>query len=168
MATILSVYTRMLALLSVGALAIWGWLAAMETALLREVFQSDVLVWAPALWFLYLALRFGHSRSVARFYARGLTAFGRTRILTFGLLALGSLLIGLYVGLPLIFPETALLIGQWGSVAAFAAASLYIIAAHFGSRNMAFSTGLVELEGQPVIRSGAKFNPGEIKYPYRG
>lgn len=161
-------YTRALALLSVGALALWGWLAAMETDALVTLFQSPILIWGPALWFLYLALRFGSPRSVARFYVRGLTAAGRTQILLFGLIALGSLALGLYVGLPMVFPKVLPMIEPWGLVGALVAALVYVIVAHFGSRPFAFSTGLVQFEGEPVLRKGTQFNRGGMSFPYRG
>ena len=161
-------YTRALALVSVGALALWGWLAAMETDLLVDMFQSQILIWSPAIWFFYLALRFGHPRSVARFYLRGLTPMGRTQILIFGLLALCSLVAGLYVGLPMVFPEALAMIDPWGGVAALVAALVYVIVAHFGSRPLAYSTGLIHFEGEPVLRAGSEFNPGDVKFPYRG
>lgn len=149
-------------------MALWGWLAYFETETLTALFQSNILIWGPALWFLYLALRLGSPRSMARFYLRGLQPLGRAQIMLFGMLSLGSLAIGLFVGVPMVLPETAGTISQWGGVAALSAVLIYVIAAHFGARPFAFSTGLVGVEGEPVIKTGSQFNPGEMRFPYRG
>lgn len=167
MATILSVYTRLLAAVSAALAMLWGYLALNAPISLDWMFGSDVLVWGPALWFLYLALRFGNPRSAARFYARSVLPWGRARIVLWGILAIGTLAVGGVVGTVILMPGFAETIGKWGPISALAIAMLYMLAAHFGSRPLAFSTGLVRFEGEPVLRPG-NVSPEALRHPYRG
>lgn len=167
MATLLSVYTRLLAGVSAALAVLWGILAMASPGHLGQMFGSEILVWGPALWFLYLALRLGGPRSVARFYAGSLRPFGHAKILIFGLLAVGTLAVGAVVGLIIAMPALAADIGNWGPIAALVIATFYLVIAHFGARPLAFSTGQVRYDGEPVLNPG-KLPREVMRFPYRG
>lgn len=168
MAKILSVYTKLLAGLS-GLLALlWAYLAVDGPVPLEWLLGSSVLVWGPALWFVYLALRFGNPRSAARFYAVSIRPWGRLKIIIFGFAGIGSLALGAVVGSVILHPEMSSQIGRWIPITGLAAAMLYMLAAHFGSRALTFATGQVEFEGEQVFQPGTTLEPGALRYPYRG
>lgn len=168
MATILDYYTRFLAGLAAALAVLWGFLAYAAPVNLEWMFGSHLVTWGPALWFLYLALRFGHPRSAARFYARSVLPWGRARIILFGFLSIGTLAVGSVVGLVILMPGFADTIGTWGPISTLFIAMLYLLAAHFGSRKLAFSSGLVRLDGEPVLEEGATLSPEALRFPYRG
>ncbi len=167
MATILSYYTRLLAAVSAVLTVLWGVLAVHAPIDLKWLFGSETLVFGPALWFLYLTLRFGHPRSAERFYAGSVLPWGRAKILLFGILAIASMGLGGIVGSVIFRPDLADPIGAWAPIAALTVAMIFMIVAQFGSRPLALSTGLVRFDGQPVLRPG-KVSPEALRFPYRG
>ena len=167
MATMLNLYTKILALLAAALAALWGWLAYDAPLETSALFGSDLLMWGPTIWFAYLTLRFGHSRSAARFYFRAMRPVGRAGVVIFGILTIGTMAIGTLMGVMIAFPEFTVVLAQWGLVAAFSAAALYAIVAHFGARPLVYRTGLVRFEGEPVLRPGTRIAEG-VRFPYRG
>ncbi len=167
MATILSFYTRLLAAVSAVLAVLWGVLAYHAPIDLNWMFGSETLVWGPALWFLYLTLRFGHPRSAERFYLSSVLPWGRAKILLFGVLAIASMALGGIVGSVIFLPGLADPIGAWAPIAALAFAMVFMIVAQFGARPLALSTGLVRFDGQPVLRPG-KISSEALRFPYRG
>jgi hypothetical protein len=168
MATILMYYTRFLATVAAALALLWGFLAVASPVPLDWLLGSRILVLGPVLWFLYLALRLGNPRSAARFYATSLRPWGRARIILFGILSIGSLGLGGVVGLVLVMPGLASSIGAWGPISALAISMLYMIAAHFGSRSLAYSAGIVRYEGEPILEPGGTVDPKLLRLPYRG
>jgi hypothetical protein len=168
MATVLTYYTRFLAAVAAALTLLWGFLAVASPVSLDWLLGSRILVLGPVLWFLYLALRFGNPRSAARFYATSVRPWGRARIILFGILSIASLGLGGVVGLVVLMPGLASSIGAWGPISALYVGMFYLIIAQFGSRSLAYSSGLVEFEGEPVLETGGRVAPELLRRPYRG
>lgn len=168
MAGLLAFYTRFLAILAAALSLVWGFLGYSQPALLSSVTGSSLLGWGPALWFLYLALRFGNPRSASRFYAKAMTRPGRAMIVLFGMLSIATMVPGALLAVALLVPERLGMASDVLVPLAFVTALIYAVMAHFGSRPLAYREGLVRFEGEPVLEPGSILVRDALRYPYRG
>ena len=161
-------------------MALWMGLAWAEPDRLAEIFTSSTLIWGPALWFLFVLLRFGNSRAMSRFYARAVTARGRAEVVLFGLAIVVTLAVGTISGASLLDGAGAPGLNAAVGAVALGFACAFVAIAFFGARPLAYGHGEVRQEGEIVAPVGTTIDRDLVRmasrdailttprFPYRG
>ncbi len=170
MATLLMFFSRSLAVVALILAGLFGWTAYSQPDVLAPLFSelepfvgTLVLIWAPAVWFLFVGLRLGTTYGAEHFYSRSFSQMGRLYISIFGVVALVSTVFGATIQLELLgLTFTAVLVEQilYGTLIG---ASVYAILATFGARRHTILRQLVERDGVPVMALGSTVSLNRIR-----
>ncbi len=170
MATLLMIFSRVLAVVALILAGLFGWTAYAQPEVLAPLFRdleplvgTLLLIWAPAVWFLFVGLRLGTTIGAEHFYARSLNQVGRLYIAVFGTVAIASLVFGAMIQLELLgvqFTQPIVAFAQYGTLIG---ASVFAILATFGARRVMILSGLVQRDGVPILAVGADVALNKIR-----
>ncbi|MEL6168429.1 MAG: hypothetical protein AAFR35_07035 [Pseudomonadota bacterium] len=166
MAHALQFYSRLIALAALFAAAGAAFLALSPPDASVWVVSSPQALSAAALWYIYAALRLGHSRSSERLFARSTSLAGFLFIIAFGAVTILSLVIGPMLLLNAYAPSMAATLANPVGLFAAGAAAVFAVLALGGARSVAYRRGLVRVDGEVVIPAGYRVNMRQLRRDY--
>lgn len=178
MVSALIVFCRILAVTALCLYAASLWAAALGTpgGLPPEIETGGLFLWSVALWFLYIALRFGNHASNTRLFRRASKFTGRILISAFGAIALITVI---YAVSPTLAAFNLSEPAAWAPLVqplAIGLSGLFAIMVLTAGRGVADREMRLNEDGRLVIAPGTRLNLQQAvqtaglapRYPYRG